>query len=496
MFHDTRPIAGALLGKAYAFTARPWELKHIDGIDPFDAIGSNISIHVKGTEIMRLLPRPNDELNEDWVPDKVRYSFDGLKRQRLLEPMIRTDDLFEAVTWKKALRTAAAKLNSVPGDKVAAICGKMSEAEGMLALKDLMAKLNGSISQEGDDSFDPALPAQYKFNTSFWDIEDADLILTVGVDNCNDALPFHIRMRRMVMTGATECAYIGPAATHTYNNQHLGITAKTLHEIANGRHPFCSKLKAAARPAIVCGANLFSESEIDSTLAALSKIRKGLPSLVTDEWNGCNVIHYHSGRVGGLELGLKTTPDLSGKEVVYIMGADDVNPKDLEDKFVIFQGSHGDQSAQYADIILPGQSFADKEGIYMNTEGRVQISRKAANAGGLAREDWKIIRALSEVAGKTLPYNTIDELRERMEDVAPALLDAPKGDIPEDAFSSLAWSGFKDFPATSKPYVSPNNKYWQTDSICRSSIIMAGNMEREGYNPFPHPRNEVVQFYG
>jgi NADH-quinone oxidoreductase subunit G len=472
---DLCPV-GALTSKPYAFTARPWELSKTESIDALDAVGANIRVDSRGQEVMRFLPRLNEEINEEWLSDRSRFSYDGLKAQRLDTPYVRRDGKLQPASWGEAFDAIAAKLDGLDGNKIGAIAGDLACAESMMALKDLMAALgspNIDCRQDGA-AIDGGSRGGYLFNTTIAGIEEADALLIIGSNPRHEAALINARIRKRWKAGPFPIALIGEQVDLTYHYDYLGAGPATLKELAEGKHSFAETLKKAERPMLIIGQGALSRNDGGAVLALAKKIADSF-GLVSEEWNGFNMLHTAAARVGGLDLGLlpgeggKTAPEMldGSLEVLFLLGADEIDTSKLDNSFVIYQGSHGDAGASAADVILPGAAYTEKDAIWVNTEGRVQLGRRAIFPPGDAREDWAILRALSEKLGKTLPYNTIFELREKMIEVAPHFADVDQVIVAE-------WKDFgQEGPLEEAPFANPITDYYLTNPISRSSRIMA-----------------------
>jgi NADH-quinone oxidoreductase subunit G len=475
---DLCPV-GALTSKPYAFEARPWELRKTQSVDVMDAVGSAIRVDTRGREVMRVLPRLNEDVNEEWISDKTRYACDGLARQRLDRPYLRKDGRLQPATWGEALKAVAGRLKAARGERIAALAGDLCDAESMFALKGLMAALGSPhVDCRQDGAFLPAGErAGYLFNTGIAGIERADVCLLIGANPRWEAAIVNTRLRKRHLMGGFTAAAIGPAPNLTFPVQMLGDGPGTLAEIALGAHPFAEKLKAAKAPMAVVGMGALARADGAAVYALARKVgalcqRAG--------WNGFNVLHTAAARVGGLDLGLVPAGRLedagaildaaqSGAlDVVYLLGADEIDAGRLGKAFVIYQGHHGDRGAHRADAILPGAAYTEKNGLYVNTEGRVQEGRLAAAPPGEAREDWKILRALSEAAGAKLPYDTLDGMRRALFAAHPGF--ARLGALVPAALG--AWNGAAGAPG-SAPFAYPIADFYRTDPISRTSATMA-----------------------
>jgi NADH-quinone oxidoreductase subunit G len=476
---DVCPV-GALTSKPYAFAARPWELRKTESIDVMDAVGSNIRVDARGKEVMRVLPRLNDDVNEEWISDKTRYACDGLKRQRLDVPYVRRGGKLQPASWNEAFAEIAAKLRGLDGSRIAAIAGDLADMEAMLALKELMQGLGSSnidCRQDGA-ALDPACRAGYLFNSTIAGIEQADALLLIGSNPRTEGTLVNARIRKRWTMGGFRIASIGPVRPLTYPVEQLGDDAGLLAQIADGTHPFAAVLRQAKRPMLILGQGALARADGAALLAAVRRIAESC-NMIQPDWNGFNVLHTAAARVGGLDLGF--VPGAGGRDVagilegaangeiaaVYLLGADEVDTDKLGRAFVIYQGSHGDAGAHRADVILPGAAYTEKDATWTNTEGRAQASRRAVLPPGDAREDWAIIRALSAVFGKQLPYDNLASLRRRLAEVAPATAKI-------DQVIPALWAAFgRDGAVAATPFTLPIDDYFMTNPICRASHTMA-----------------------
>ncbi|KAL8137530.1 hypothetical protein V2J09_003531 [Rumex salicifolius] len=473
---DICPV-GALTSKPFAFKARNWELKGTESIDVTDAIGSNIRIDSRGPEVMRIVPRLNEDINEEWISDKTRFCYDGLKRQRLNDPMIRgADGRFKPVTWRDALAVVAEVMHQVKPEEIVGIAGKLSDAESMMALKDLLNKMGSdNACCEGNGKQTQAdLRSEYLMNSGISGLEKADIFLLVGTQPRVEGAMVNARIRKAVRSNHAKVAYIGPPTEFNYDCQHLGDGPQTLTEIAEGRHPFSSALKDAKNPAIIMGAGLFDRDDKDAIFSSIEAIAKKNTNLVRPDWNGLNTLLLNAAQAAALDLGLVSESDKSIEtaKFVYLMGADDVNLDKLPtDAFVVYQGHHGDKGVYRANVILPASAFSEKQGTYVNTEGTTQETIPAVPTVGDSRDDWKIIRALSEVAGITLPYNSLVEVRSRMSNVAPNLVSMDERE--PATFSVLIKPELSQKMNVATPFKAAVENFYMTDPITRASKIMA-----------------------
>lgn len=485
---DVCPV-GALTSKPYAFTARPWETRKTESIDVLDAVGSNILVSTRGGEVMRVMPRLNEDVNEEWISDKTRFSYDGLKRQRLTQPVVRdAAGQLTPTTWEDALARVAGALQSVQGGEVAAIAGGLADAEALVSLKDLLNRLN-SDSLCTEELFPLAgagtdLRSNYLLNSRIAGIEECDLLLLVGTNPRFEAPLFNARIRKSWLHNELQVAVVGHQVDLSYSYEHLGEETAVLRQLADGSHPFCQVLAAAKRPVVVLGSAALQRDDGAAILSAVSAVAQNAraSSGVEEGWKVLNVLHRVASQVAALDLGYKAGVDAIRKnppKVLFLLGADAgcITRADLpKDSLIIYQGHHGDVGAPMADIILPGAAYTEKNATYVNTEGRSQQTRVAVTPPGMAREDWKIIRAVSELAGMPLPYDTLDEVRARLAEVSPSLVryDDVEGANYFQQANELASTVGQELLAA--PLVPPQlsvKDFYMTDSISRSSQTMA-----------------------
>jgi len=472
---DLCPV-GALTAKPYAFEARSWEMRKTESVDVLDALGANIRVDTRGGQVMRVLPRLNEDVNEEWISDKTRHAIDGLRYQRLDRPYVRKGGKLVEATWGQAFEAIAAKLKGLDGSKIAAIAGDQCDAEAMVALKDLMAALgspNIDCRQDGA-KLEAGLRGSYLFNPGVRGIDQADAILLIGTNPRWESPVLNARIRKRYLHGRCAIASIGPAVDLTYPVEQLGAGPATLRELAEGKLGFAEKLKAAKNPLVIVGMGALARQDGAAVLALARSL-----AVVRDDWNGFAVLHTAAARVGGLDLGLVPGPggrDVAGIlagcekreiEAVYLLAADEIDTQRLGKAFVIYQGHHGDAGAHRADVVLPGAAYTEKPGLYVNTEGRVQLGFRACYPPGDAREDWAILRALSGHLGKTLPYDTIDQVRSR-------LIAVNKSFAALDQQSAGAWGDFgKAGQVGDAPFASPITNFYMTCPISRASRTMA-----------------------
>ena len=477
---DLCPV-GALTSRPYAFVARPWELNKVESIDVMDAMGSNTRIDSRGSQVMRVLPRLNEDINEEWISDKARYAIDGLRRQRLDRPYMRgSDGRLAPVSWDEAFSTLSAKMKKLKADQMAAIAGDQLDAETMFALKTFFTKMGSPhIDCRQDGAAIPAKPrVSYLFNTTIAGIDDADAVLIIGSNPRIEAPVMNARIRRRYLTNRMAVGVIGEQADLTYQTQYLGDDISVLKQIAEGTHSFSDVLKTAEKPMIIVGMGAMRRKDAASVLGLCHQICDSY-DVVGAGWNGFNMLHVAASRVAGLEMGF--VPEKGGKDtlsildaaqsgdmkLVWLHGADEVDMTKLKDCFTVYVGHHGDAGAQAADIVLPGAAWTEKDGLYMNFEGRVQMAQRATFPPGDAREDWAIIRALSERMGFVLGFDSLAELRAELE--AANAHFAKRDDITPARWAKFGRQGKLD----GQPVTSALSQFYMTCAVSRSSETMA-----------------------
>jgi len=460
---DLCPV-GALTSRPYAFEARPWELKKTFAIDVMDAVGTNIRLDSRGRAVLRALPRVNDDVNEEWASDKTRHHVDALVRRRLDKPYVRKGGKLVAATWDEAF-AAVAKAAKNAGKSVAAVAGDQVDCETMYAARELVRGLGGKGAMlEGRQTglaYDVSSLSAVNFNTTIAGAEIADVILLVGTNLRWEAPLVNTRIRKAVKHGAKVFA-IGPKVDLTYKVEWLGNDASLLAKLPK---EVVDAFKDAKRPMLIAGGGILAKDGAHGdALALVDKL-----GLIKEGWNGYNILHFAAARMGGLMLGYATDGGVKAiaakkPKLLFSLGADEVDYSAFGDSFKVYVGHHGDAGAHAADVILPGASYAEKAGTYVNLEGRVQRGEKAVFAPGDAREDWSIFRALSQVLGKALPFDSFEQLRAKM-----------FADVPELASEGLVdygWTSPKLPTGASGEFGSPIKDFYLTNSICRASPTM------------------------
>ncbi|HZS83383.1 MAG TPA: NADH-quinone oxidoreductase subunit NuoG [Stellaceae bacterium] len=480
---DLCPV-GALTSKPYAFIARPWELRKTESVDVLDAVGSNIRVDSRGPQVLRILPRLNEAINEEWISDKTRFALDGLTRRRLDRPYLRRDGRLVEASWGETFAAIAERLQGLAGAKIAALAGDLADVEAMLALKELMASLgsaNLDCRQDGA-KIDPGCRAGYLFNTTIAGIEEADACLLIGTNPRWEGALVNARLRKRYLQGKFKVAAIGPRLDLTFPVVQLGLGPEILDDLAGGNHSWGEVLKTAKKPMLILGMGALARPDGAAILEAARRLAESC-NMVREDWNGFNLLHTAAARVGGLEIGF--VPGAGGRdcdailagcesgviEAVYLLGADEIDTKRLGRAFVIYQGHHGDAGAHRADVVLPGAAYTEKDALYVNTEGRVQAVRRAVYPPGDAREDWTILRALSEVLGKKLPYDSLTQLRGHLVAAYPQF--AQLDEAPRAAWGSFGTKGAIE-PV---PFAYPIGDFYLTDPISRASPTMAACSE-------------------
>lgn len=480
---DLCPV-GALTSKPYAFRARPWELKRTESIDVLDALGSNIRVDSRGLEVMRVIPRLNDCVNEEWINDKTRFACDGLKTQRLTLPLVRREGKFEPVTWEQALTeiSHAYQILAPKGDEFKAIAGALTEVESLVAMKDLANKLGSeNLALDQPSGSKPLahgvdVRSNYAFNSKIWGIESADCILLIGTNPRHEAAVLNARIRKQWLRSDLEIGVVGETWDSTFEFDHLGTDIEALKKALSG--PFGKKLQSAKKPMIVVGSGVTDHVDAAAFYEAVGSFVEKNTNFTTEEWNGYNVLQRAASRVGAFEVGF-TVPSTAVAETkpkfVWLLGADEITEADLpKDAYIVYQGHHGDKGASLADIVLPGAAYTEKAGTYVNTEGRVQMTRAATSLPGAARTDWKIIRAASEFLGAPLPYDDVAQLRDRMVEISPALTSydvVERASLPALSKVQLVEQN-KGAKATGEPLKKVIDNFYFTDVISRRYVVL------------------------
>jgi NADH-quinone oxidoreductase subunit G len=470
---DLCPV-GALTSRPYEFNARPWELAKTESIDVMDAVGSAIRVDTRGRDVMRVMPRLNEAVNEEWISDKTRFIWDGLKTQRLDRPYLRENGTLRPATWAEAFAAIAAKVKAAKPERIGALAGQLAGVEEIFALKSLL----GALGSKNMDCRYPGSPlhpangrASYLFNSTIAGIEEADAILLIGTNPRKEAAVLNARIRKRYLKGKVLIGIIGEKADLSYPYTYLGAGPETLAGLVDHAPA------KAEKPMVILGQGALNRPDGAAILALAAKAAAAI-GVVKDGWNGFNILHTEAGLVGALDLGFVPTDgglDTAGMlapgafDVLFNLGADEIDIP--AGAFVVYQGTHGDRGAHLADVILPGAAYTEKSATYVNTEGRVQMTARAGFPPGDAREDWAILRALSETLGAKLGFDTLGQLRAALYEAFPHF--AVLGSVtPADAgaIAGLAALGGK---TGSAPFESPVAAFHLTNPIARASKIMA-----------------------
>ena len=476
---DLCPV-GALTSKPFAFTARPWELNKTESIDVMDAVGSAIRVDSRGREVMRILPRDNDAVNEEWISDKTRHIWDGLRTQRLDRPYVRKGGKLVPASWNEAFSAIRDAVAKAAPEKIGAVAGDLAAVEEMYAVKLLMQSL-GSASidcRQDGAALDPSLGrSSYIFNPTIEGIEEADAILIVGANPRFEASVLNARIRKRFRAGPLPIGVVGDVGDLRYDYEQLGAGPETLKDLADGNGSFFQSLKKAAKPLVVVGQGALARTDGSAVLGQAAKLASAIGA-VKEGWNGFAVLHHAAARVGGLDIGF--VPGEGGKDVagmigdsdvLFLLGADELDMGKVSAGCVVYIGTHGDAGAHRADVILPASAYTEKSGTYVNTEGRVQMTSRAGFAPGEAKEDWAILRALSDVLGKRLPFDSLAQLRTKLYGEFPHLarIDRIEAGGADDVARAAKLGGRLGKGA----FTSPVTDFYLTNPIARASAVMA-----------------------
>ena len=476
---DLCPV-GALTSKPYAFQARPWELTKTESIAVMDAVGSAIRVDSRGREVLRILPRVNEAVNEEWISDKTRFIWDGLRTQRLDRPYVRRNGKLAPASWSDAFGAIRDAVSKAAPEKIGAIAGDLATVEEMYALRQLILSLgsqNIDCRQDGA-ALDPSLGrASYIFNPTIEGIEQADAVLIIGSNPRFEASVLNARIRKRWRLGNLPVGIIGEVGDTRYDYVALGAGPDSLKDLAAGNGSFFEVLAQAKKPLIIVGQGALARADGRAVLGLAAKLA-GIVGAVTDGWNGFAVLHDAAARVGGLDLGL--VPGEGGKDVeammgaldvLFLLGADELDMGRIGSAFTVYVGTHGDAGAHRADVILPGAAYTEKSGTFVNTEGRVQMANRAGFAPGDAREDWAVLRALSDVLGKKLPFDSLAQLRSRLYADHPHFAAIDRIATPDaGAVARAAKLGGR---LGKGAFTSAVKDFYLTNPIARASAVMA-----------------------
>ncbi len=475
---DLCPV-GALTSAPYEFKARPWELRKTDTIDAMDAVGSNIRVDARGAEVMRILPRTHEDVNEEWISDKTRFVWDGLKSQRLDKPYIREFGKLRAATWAEAFARIAQRVKVSSPDRMAVILGDLVGAEEAFSWKSLAQSMNIKnidCRQDGTPLGEQGGRAGYIFNSSISGIDEADAIMLIGTNPRLEAPVLNARIRKRILKGGCIVGVIGEQSDLTYKYTYLGAGAESLAKLAEHAPA------KAQKPMFIIGQGALARPDGAAILALAAKAAAAI-GVVKENWNGFNILHTAAGRVGALDVcalpsdGGKNTAAIlaaaknKGLDVLFLAGADEINTEGWGETFVVYTGTHGDAGAHRADVILPAAAYTEKSVTFVNTEGRAQMTARAAFPPGDAKEDWAILRALSEMLGVPQSWNNMDELRRAMYLVAPHLSALDQVFPAEVAMLSDLGKG--EGKTSGDAFVSPVKDFYMTNPIARASRTMA-----------------------
>ncbi|KAF8752317.1 NADH-quinone oxidoreductase [Rhizoctonia solani] len=477
---DLCPV-GALTSKPYAFHARPWELKNTESVDVLDAVGSNIRVDSRGYQVMRIQPRTNDDVNEEWISDKTRYAYDGLRTQRLTTPLIRQGDRFVSASWEEALHTIAdgLKTSGAQADEIQAVAGALADTEALVALKDLVNRLGSDnlvtdATSTGVPSHSIDVRSNYLFNSTIQGLSEADAILLVGTNPRHEAAVMNSRIRKRWLHAQVEVGLIGEEADLSYSHEWLGKDSAALENFLGGKadSEFAKVWANAKKPLIVVGSAVAESpagSQVLATIARYASSDKQKTRFLSEEWNGLNVLQRAASRAAAYDVGYSaasssgTTP-----KFIYLLNADDVSPSSIpQGAFVVYQGHHGDVGAQLADVCLPGAAYTEKSTTWVNTEGRTQIGRAAVPHQALPARIGRL--------SAPLPYDDVLALRDRMWDISPTLV---RYDVAEKTSTGVAQVGLNLLAQSNEAgkggaFEKVIKNFYQTDPISRASVTMA-----------------------
>ncbi len=475
---DLCPV-GALTSRPFQDTARPWELTKTNSVDVMDAVGCPIRLDSRDNQVLRVLPRTNDAINEEWISDKTRFVADGIRSQRLDKPYVRSGGKLKPCDWTRAFNAVAKKIKDTDAKRIGAIAGDLCGVEEVYALKKLMEKLGAASMdcREAGSALDPARGrAGYLFNPTIEGIDESDALLIIGSNPRIEAAVLNARIRKRSLKGDYPIGVIGEAAELRYDHEHLGETSSVLEELVSGKNKFAAKLKKAKKPIILVGQGALSSKDGEAVLSLAAKLAVDVKA-TSGEWNGFGVLHTAAARAGALDVGfvpgqggMDTAAIASGAEVVILLGADEVEINN-DKAFVVYIGSHGDRGAHRADVILPAACFTEKSSTTVNTEGRVLRGNRSVVAPGMAKEDWSIIRALSGVLGLELPFNSLAQLRMALESDYPHFASLNEV-VAADAAGISTLAGGKA-KLSGVRLASTVDDFYFTNPVARASQIMA-----------------------
>ncbi len=467
---DLCPV-GALTSKPYAFEARPWDLKKTETIDVMDAVGSNIRVDTYGWEVKRILPRINEDINEEWISDKTRYACDGLLKQRLDTPYTRENGRLQKTSWDLALKLLINKLKSFKPYEIAGMVGDLADLEMIYSFKNFFEKSLGSTNLECREDrtyINPTERMNYIFNSKINGIEEADTILLIGANPRLEATILNARIRKAYIKNKIKIYSVGDPGDLTYPYKKLGSNTSIIKDIVNGAHEISEKIKKSKKPLVIIGNSALSSKSGQYIFETIKNFLFN-NNFIRKDWNGLNVLNQHASRVGAIDLGVYSINDNNNFsffekmdndefKFIYLLGVDNIN-FDKKDKFIVYQGSHGDKGAEIADIILPGAAYTEKNGLFVNLEGKIQKAYKASYPPGDAREDWVIFKDLANKMGKPIGYNNVKILRDSINNHINQKI--------TNNINKINNIDFVDENILIKPV-----DYYYTNSIARSSHVM------------------------
>ncbi|MEC7958143.1 MAG: NADH-quinone oxidoreductase subunit NuoG [Pseudomonadota bacterium] len=475
---DLCPV-GALTSKPYAFSARPWELKQTESIDVMDAVGSNIRIDTKGNKVMRVLPRNNDEVNEEWISDKTRFFWDGLSLQRIDKPYLRENGKLRQVSWKKAIDVASDKLLNTNPKKIASITGDLVSIESIYSIKKLMDTIKSPNTEcRQDGSKINGGREKWLFNSKLSGIDVSDGCLLIGTNPRIEAALINSRIVRKSKEKNYSIGLLGNKSELNYNYDYLGDDPSIIYDLIDNKNPFCEKLSEMNKPIMIIGQGALKGDEGEDYLNLCIELANNYNFLKND-WNGFNVLHTAASRPGAMEIGF--LPKERGKDLdqiidgykkgdistLFLLGADEIEISEKTDCFVIYQGHHGDKGANIADLILPSPSFNEQNGLFINTEGRIQESIRATFPIGEAKEDWEIISLISKKMGLENIDNSFEDLRSSLFQSFPHLADIDMCLSGEKLPEKIERKDIRQHV-----FKNSLNNFWLSNSITRSSRLM------------------------
>ena len=476
---DLCPV-GALTSKPYAFQSRPWELKKTESIDVFDGMGASIRIDSRGKSVLRILPRVNDEINEEWINDKSRFAIDGLSKQRLDVPFIKKEGKLVTSNWNSSLELIISELNKRSLKNTLALSGKFTDIESIYSAKVFLRSIDSNFYDCRFDNaqFIPNNRGSYIFNSSIQEIDNSDAILLVGSNPRWEASVLNSRIRKAYINNDCKVGLIGPKTELTYNYKHLSENISFLNNILNEECEFSSILKNAKKPLIIIGSSAINYEDGKEVIKLCGEISSKY-NISNDQFDGLNILQQNISRVGALDIGFynevfdknyeKAVKDhvTKNKPVVFLLGLDEINFSILNEAFVVYIGHHGDEGANYADVILPSPAFPEKSSTFVNLEGRTLQTTKCFHPIGDAKEEWKIFRALSDHFKKNIKFNNLDELRRELIsnfDFLKELNQIPNKEI-------IKFNSTEKIQSRNIKFNISN--FYMTDSISRASTTMA-----------------------